>query len=161
MLTRIGWRFTIERPTTLPSTWSGSFPADFTLDNRVVKGTQSGYLFTNALTAIPTLSSVTPRPGIFWAASGIYSNFSRHGDAWERPASFEWIRSDGRPRFYLNAGSRIHGGISRSKDFTPKHGFSALDADRDPDGDGLINRDAYLAGTKIERRPSDRSRGSI
>ena len=114
-----------KRPTTLPSTWSGSFPADFTLDNRVVNGAQPGYSFTNALTAIPTLSIVTPSPGFFGASSGIYPNSSGHGDAWERPASFEWIRSDGRPGFHLNAGLRIHGGISRSKNFTPKHGFSA------------------------------------
>lgn len=113
-----------KRPADLPASWPGGHPTDFAIDSRVVNGAKPGYGFRDALTSIPTLSIVTPRPGLFGAANGIYLNSGTHGDAWERPASVEWIRPDGRPGFQHNAGLRIHGGISRDKGFTPKHGFS-------------------------------------
>ncbi len=115
-----------KRPVGVGSTWPGGHPADFLVDSRVVNGAEPGYEFTNALTSIPTLSVVLPQSGLFGNSQGIYVNSGNQGDAWERAASMEWIYSDGRQGFQHNVGLRIHGGISRNKSFTPKHGFSVI-----------------------------------
>lgn len=114
------------RPAGIGTTWPSGHPTDFTIDARVVKGARAGYEFTNALTSIPTISIVTPQDGLFGSAQGIYPNSGNHGEPWERVASMEWIDPSGRDGFTETVGLRIHGGISRDKGFTPKHGFSVV-----------------------------------
>lgn len=114
------------RPAGIGTTWPSGHPTDFTIDSRVVRGARPGFEFTNALTAIPTISIVTPQDGLFGSAQGIYPNSGNHGQPWERVASMEWIDPTGRDGFSETVGLRIHGGISRDKGFTPKHGFSVV-----------------------------------
>jgi len=111
------------RSTGLPTTWSDGYRADFEVDPEVVNQTQPGYGFTEALTALPTLSVVSDPRDLWDRSRGIYSNPGPRGDDWERPASAELLFADGRPGFQVNCGIHIHGNISRQNDFTPKHSF--------------------------------------
>jgi len=114
------------RPAGIGTTWPSGHRTDFTIDARVVNSAQPGLEFPTALAAIPSLSIVTPPDGLFGSAQGIYPNSGNHGQAWERVASMEWIDPGGRDGFTESVGLRIHGGISRDKGFTPKHGFSVV-----------------------------------
>ena len=76
----------------------------------------------DALAAIPSISVVTDLPNLVDASTGIYSNPGGHGSGWERPASVELINPDASPGFQVEAGIRIRGGFSRSKN-NPKHAF--------------------------------------
>lgn len=73
------------------------------------------------LKAIPTMSIVMNLNDMF-GTTGIYSNPSNAGRAWERPASLELINPDGSTGFQINAGIRLRGGFSRSTG-NPKHGL--------------------------------------
>jgi hypothetical protein len=75
----------------------------------------------SALMAIPSVSIVTPLPGLFDAATGIYVNPYNRGLAWERAASIE-ILNDPNGNFQANCGIRMRGGFSRSTD-NPKHSW--------------------------------------
>lgn len=111
-----------RRPADLPATWPGGAPTDFTLDSRVVNQALPGYSVREALLQIPTVSLVLPQQDLF-GTQGIYSRPEGHGDTWEREASLEWVQPDGARTFQQNIALAIHGGISRDKGFTPKHGF--------------------------------------
>jgi hypothetical protein len=73
-----------------------------------------------ALTALPSLSIVTPLDNLFDPSQGIYANPSGDGDSWEVPTSFELLNPDGTEGFQIDAGLRIRGGFSRSTN-NPKH----------------------------------------
>ncbi|WP_193212940.1 lamin tail domain-containing protein, partial [Luteolibacter marinus] len=83
-----------------------------------------------ALAALPAVSITTDLSNLFdlGGSQGIYSNPGNRGFAWERPASMEWINPpdgsnpNGTSEFQIDAGIRIRGGFSRSKD-NPKHSF--------------------------------------
>ena len=111
-----------QRPAAAPVTWPGGAPGDYTMDARVVNGAQPSYTVRDALLAIPTLS-ITATPDDIWGAGGIYANSSARGEAWERPASAEWMEASSADGFHINFGLAIHGNISRDKSFTPKHGM--------------------------------------
>lgn len=76
----------------------------------------------DALSAAPTVSMVTDMANLTNASTGIYVNPSKHGLAWERPCSIEYINAAGTSEFQLNCGVRIRGGASRSAT-NPKHAF--------------------------------------
>lgn len=83
---------------------------------------------------MPVISIVTDEPEFFDYTRGIYvpgliydkfydpdvqpwnrpGNYSQRGDAWERPAKFEFFEPDGSPGPSLDVGVRIHGGASRA-----------------------------------------------
>jgi hypothetical protein len=76
----------------------------------------------DSLLALPTLSLVTDPAGL-WGPSGIYAQPSGRGREWERFTSMEWLDPSSPDGFHAGTGLRIHGNISRNKDFTPKHSF--------------------------------------
>jgi hypothetical protein len=99
-------------------------PADYAVDGRVVDDPRYAAEIVDDLKAIPSVSIVTAPDHLFHPDSGIYSHPLERGMAWERPASIEMLRTDGRPGFQVDAGVRIAGGWSRKPDTTLKHSFS-------------------------------------
>jgi hypothetical protein len=115
-----------------------------------------------ALLSWPTISVTTDLPNLFNinGSQGIYSNPDQRGNAWERPASMEWINPpdvenpNGKGAFQINAGLRVRGGYSRSPD-NPKHAIRFLF--RQEYGDTklrypLFGRDAAQEFDKIDLR---------
>jgi len=76
-----------------------------------------------ALRAIPSLSLATDPEGLFSPETGIYLHPTERGGDWERPASVEMFDTNGVSRLQVNCGARIHGGMSRRPDESPKHSF--------------------------------------
>ncbi|WP_428303709.1 lamin tail domain-containing protein [Lacipirellula sp.] len=121
-----------------PGTW-GSAAADYGMDRDVIGNFNSAGVPTggdlyggvyaatikNDLKAIPTLSLVMDIDDMF-GPSGIYSNPTAGGSAWERPVSAELIYADGTPGFQIDAGIRIQGGAFRSPSLSAKHAMRLL-----------------------------------
>ncbi len=133
-----------------PSSWGGS-AADYGMDRDVIgnfntAGNPIGgdlyggaYAATikNDLLAIPTMSLVMDLDDMF-GPSGIYSNPTASGSAWERPVSVELINPDGTPGFQISAGIRMHGGAFRSPGLSSKHSMR------------LLFKGEYEGNTKLE-----------
>ncbi|HVR73705.1 MAG TPA: chitobiase/beta-hexosaminidase C-terminal domain-containing protein, partial [Planctomycetota bacterium] len=112
-----------------PRTW-GSTPADYGLDPDVVgPNDRFGGIYAatirDDLRSLPTLSIVLSMEDMF-GARGIYTNSEMRGAAWERPASVEWISSDGGSEFQVDCGIRIQGGYFRAHGATRKHSLRLL-----------------------------------
>jgi len=71
--------------------------------------TTSSY-FGNVSSEVVTFSLVTDPDNLWDPNIGIYENFS---EDWERPVHVEMFEPDGSMRIALDAGIRIHGGLSR------------------------------------------------
>ncbi|MES2706704.1 MAG: CotH kinase family protein [Verrucomicrobiota bacterium] len=113
-----------KRPPAAPAAWPGGFPVDFAMDPRVPgPAPAAGYSLRESLLSLPSLS-LTTAPADLWGTGGIYANSSGRGRGWERFTSVEWLDPASPEGFHAGAGLRLHGNISRNKDFTPKHGFS-------------------------------------
>jgi hypothetical protein len=97
-------------PPGFPARW-GPDLADYAMDPEIVDGLADGELLL-ALRSLPALSLVMDVNDLF-GADGIYTNWNRHGEDWERPASVELIWPDSREGFQVNCGVRIHGDASR------------------------------------------------
>ena len=106
-----------SKPPGFPAVW-GSALADYEIDPEVLGELAPGQL-AQALRSLPTMSVVMDANELFGAA-GIYVNWSRSGDAWERPCSVEWMGPEGSDGFQVNCGIRIHGGDGRRE---PKKSF--------------------------------------
>jgi len=109
-------------PVGFPSAWGGT-AADYEMDPDVVNDARYSDLMRESLLSLPSISIVTDLDKLF-GASGIYSNSTLGGVAWERPASVEWIYPDSTTGFQMNAGLRIYGGdpfrgmgLTRKKSF--------------------------------------------
>ncbi|MHB1033246.1 MAG: lamin tail domain-containing protein [Pirellulales bacterium] len=113
-----------SQPAGYPSSWSG-IPADYGVDPEVLNNPLYAGKLTDALRSLPTLSIVTDQANLF-GASGVYSNPTQEGVAWERPASAELIYPDGRQGFQIDAGLRVQGGASRDSANSPKHSLRLL-----------------------------------
>ena len=103
--------------------WAGGSSGNYTLWTNITRGVQYGPTFKNDLLGVPTLSIVLNSNDI-WGPSGFWSNPQAEGVAWERPASLEYMRPDGKKGFHINCGIRIQGGASRN--LVPKHGMRVL-----------------------------------
>jgi hypothetical protein len=88
--------------------------------NTTLKSQYSTQQLLDGLKQIPTLSIVTDQANLTESVNGIYVNADRKGDAWERPASVEYLTTDGSDGFRIDAGLRIRGGASRG-DSVVKH----------------------------------------
>ncbi len=88
--------------------------------NTTLKAQYGSQQLIDALGSVPSLSIVTDQANLTAPATGIYVNALEKGDAWERPASVEWLQKDGFAGFHVNAGLRIRGGYSRNDQY-PKH----------------------------------------
>jgi len=122
----------------LPSSWGGTSP-DYGMDTDVIgtfdeNGNPNGdddfggvyaAKIREALEAIPTLSIVMNIDEMF-GPSGIYTNSTQDGVAWEREASVELIYPHGSEGFQVNCGIRIQGGWFRQHSGTKKHSFRLL-----------------------------------
>ncbi len=115
-----------------PSTWYGSYPADYEMDPEVVEDPAYAGLMDEAMRVIPTLSLVSDKSNFFSKVNdpesgGIYiytGHSSTGGQDWERPVSAELFTADGKTEFSLNCGIRIQGGEGRKPEKCPKHSFS-------------------------------------
>ena len=108
-----------------PEVWGTNggqlIPAHYTLSvNGRVASTPE---LLERLRAIPTLSIVTDSANLFSSGTGIYLHPTERGEKWERAASLEFLDPQGRAGFQINCGLRIHGGMSRRPEESPKHSF--------------------------------------
>ena len=95
---------------------------DYGMDPDIVNHPTWGPQLRDALRKVPSMSLVMDIDDLLSAERGIYTNASRRGRGWERPASLELLEPDGTEGFQVNAGVRIRGGFSRSSS-NPKHAF--------------------------------------
>jgi len=79
--------------------------------------------FLEGLTSIPSMSIITEPENLFGSETGIYTHPMERGVGWERPVSVELMYPDGRAGFRIDCGLRIHGGMSRRPEESPKHSF--------------------------------------
>ena len=101
-----------------PATWPGGFAGDYQMDPDVVNTTQPGYGVSDSLLSIPSVSVTGALPDI----TNLYANSGSHD--LEAAVAIEWIDpANSASNFKSDAGLRIHGNISRNKNFTPKHAF--------------------------------------
>jgi hypothetical protein len=103
-------------------------PADYEMDPDVVRTTAPGYGITEAILSLPAVCITADVGDLFDATTGIYPNSASQGSQWVRPASAEWIESGvagSTPRagFQIDAGLRVHGGLSRQHWHARKHSF--------------------------------------
>lgn len=75
------------------------------------------------LRSIPTLSIIASPADLFSPETGIYTHPMERGVNWERRVSLEMFDADGRLAFQCHSGLRIHGGMSRQPEESPKHSF--------------------------------------
>lgn len=126
------------QPPGYPTTWGvyGNYgptpgqpvPADYAMDSNVVRTTLPGYGIIEAIRSLPSVCITADVGDLFDAATGIYPNSASQGSQWVRPASAEWIEpaasgSSPRPGFQIDAGLRVHGGLSRQHWHARKHSF--------------------------------------
>jgi hypothetical protein len=112
----------------LPTTWGSyagePFQADYAMDTRIVDDPRYAPLVAEALRDVPSLSIALDPDDLFGATNGIYVNGEGRGVNWERAASVELIRDDGRPGFQIDFGLRVSGQASRLPEATLKKSFS-------------------------------------
>ncbi len=116
------------KPTATPALWPGNYQVDYAMDTRVTNAPAApGYSIRESLLALPTVCLTLP-PADIWSTTGIYANSTARGSQWERAGSVEWMDPTVKPEedgeAHASVGVRVHGNISRTKNFTPKHGFS-------------------------------------
>ncbi|HYW80738.1 MAG TPA: CotH kinase family protein, partial [Thermoguttaceae bacterium] len=101
-------------------------PANYEMDPNVVNDPRYKNTIKDDLRAIPTMSLVLDPDDLWDQSTGIYSNSTMTGDAWERATSVELIDVDGSTQFQIDAGLRIHGGWGRRPWQNSKHSFRLL-----------------------------------
>jgi hypothetical protein len=79
-----------------------------------------------ALAAIPSLSIIADPESLFSRETGIYTHPMERGREWERAATAEMLDPQSGARFQVECGLRIHGGMSRHPEESPKHSFRLL-----------------------------------
>ncbi|MEX0586755.1 MAG: CotH kinase family protein, partial [Pirellulales bacterium] len=113
-------------PAGFPATWAdpaqATITGDYEMDPDVVNNPLYSDELLQGLRDIPTISLVMDPADLFGTASGIYTNSSQRGSAWERATSVEIIDPSG-TSFQADAGIRIHGFSWRFHANSPKHGF--------------------------------------
>lgn len=137
-----------------PAGWGSLTSGDYNMDTRVssstARSTGHGTLsvsqaMLHGLRDIPTVSIGMNRHD--WAgSSGIYSNSTSRGFAFERACSAEFIPADGdvRSDWGENCGIRVQGGASRNPDRSPKHSLSLRF--RNEYGAGRLRQDLFPEG---------------
>ncbi|MCC7377646.1 MAG: CotH kinase family protein [Verrucomicrobiales bacterium] len=108
-------------PAGWPYSW-GDNMVDYGMDAEVVNHEKYRDQIIPALQSLPIYSLVMDLDDLFGEPKGIYANSGQSGRDWERPASVELIRPDGKKGFQEDCGVRIRGGFS-SNPFNPKHAF--------------------------------------
>ena len=111
-------------PPGFPTNWV-STSADYQIDPDVTNATLPGYSLDDALLAIPSIA-INTASGDLFGSSGIYSNSSKKGNAWQRQASLEFFDPNDSGEFQIDCGVAVHGASSRSHGFTKKHSLRLL-----------------------------------
>ena len=116
-----------------PATWGvyGAYgpkpgqpvPADYEMDPEVIRGTTAGYSVRESIESLPALCVSMDVNDLFDPVTGIYPNSADQGNQWVRAASAELVFPDGEAGFQIDAGIRIHGGLSRQHWHARKHSF--------------------------------------
>ncbi|MBM3846999.1 MAG: hypothetical protein FJ405_12030, partial [Verrucomicrobia bacterium] len=122
-----------QRPSGFPATWGvyGAYgplqgqpvPADYEMDPRINRTPAPGYSVKDGILSLPAVCLTTSVSNLFDAATGIYPNSAAQGGQWIRPASVEMFSPRGETLFQIDAGLRIHGGLSRQHWHARKHSF--------------------------------------
>jgi len=122
------------RPAGYPSVWEYNYrrrtsdpyetiAGDYAMDPDVVSA--YGATIDNDMQAVPTLSIVADKDGLFGATDGIYTHPLKSGLDWERACSAEWIDpSGGEDGFQINCALRIAGAGSREWCYNKKKSWS-------------------------------------
>lgn len=97
---------------------------DYGMDPDVVNNPTYSSTIKDDLKSIPSISISMPVSSLF-GGSGIYTNSTQSGVAWERAGSVEFIYPDGSSDIQENCGVRMQGGVGRNSSF-PKHSFRLL-----------------------------------
>jgi len=109
-----------------PMTWGTNagwlVPAHYRI-SAAIAGDAASRTLAESLRAIPSLSVVTAPESLFSPTDGIYVHPLARGEKWERPVNVELFDAQGRTVFQINCGLRIHGGMSRHPQESPKHSF--------------------------------------
>lgn len=108
-------------PAGWPYSW-GANRVDYGMDPEIANDPRFKDEIIPALKAIPSISIVMNLDDLFGPQNGIYSNPGRDGRETEKPASVEYLRTDGVAGFQIDAGIRVRGGFSRMP-MNPKHAF--------------------------------------
>lgn len=104
-----------------PTTWQGSYPADYGMDPNVVNSPNYGTTISNDLRAIPTLSLVSDHDSFWNPTTGIYVDALN--DRGERATSAEVFNGDNTSEFQINSGIQMHGQAGRDNLRSAKHSF--------------------------------------
>jgi hypothetical protein len=88
------------------------------MDPDIVSNATFSATIRDDLKSIPTVSLVLDNEDMF-GPSGIYSNPSSRGSAWEREVSVEYFTADTQSEFQTNAGIRLHGADARNHNKKP------------------------------------------
>jgi hypothetical protein len=104
-----------------PTTWQGSYPADYGMDPFIVNHPNYGVTLSNDMHAIPTLSLVSDHDSFWHPTTGIYVDAV--ADRGERATSAELFNGDNTSQFQINCGIQMHGQAGRDNARSPKHSF--------------------------------------
>jgi hypothetical protein len=104
-----------------PTTWQGSYPADYGMDPNVVNSVNYGPTISNDLRSIPTLSLVSAHDSFWHPTTGIYVDAVN--DRGERAVSAELFHGDNTSQFQINSGIQMHGQAGRDNARSAKHSF--------------------------------------
>jgi hypothetical protein len=129
-----------------PTVWQAGYPADYGMDSNIVNHPVYGQTISNDLRTLATLCIVSDQNGLWHSSTGIYPNPTSVGLAWERAASLELLRADGRTEFATTARINMHGNASRDNVRTPKHSLRVnFNSDYGPT---LLDYDWFGGGVK-------------
>ena len=98
-------------------------PANYGMDPEIVNHPDYRETIRADLRSLPTLSLMVDPADLWDFDNGIYCNPERRGDAWERPASMEWMEQTGESLVQADAGIEIHGGWARRYTYNAKFSF--------------------------------------
>jgi len=103
-----------QRPEGWPTRWGRTnvINADYEMDPQVLANDEIRARAIDGLLSIPTLSVSMDIDDFLSPTTGIYSNGSSSGIAWERACSAEFIYGDGKEGAQIDCGIRIQGGSS-------------------------------------------------
>jgi hypothetical protein len=106
-----------------PKTLGSNVPAHYSMTTANEENTAAHATVSAGLSSIPTLSIIANPADLFSPETGIYTHPLERGVTWERRVSLEMFDTDGRLAFQCDCGLRIHGGMSRQPEESPKHSF--------------------------------------
>lgn len=104
-----------------PTTWQGSYPADYGMDPFIVNHPNYGATLSNDLRSIPTLSLGSDHDSFWHQTTGIYVDALN--DRGERATSVELFNGDNSSEFQINSGIQMHGQAGRDNARSAKHSF--------------------------------------